>query len=100
MQVFGPSHAQCRECRLLSSLDFLSSIGHHLAHRPSDVRARCGLLFLIGHAGDVQLGVRHLVGDRLVGKGCAQQLQRPVVGGVLRVPVRGLTYSTTDEDDS
>jgi hypothetical protein len=44
--------------------------------------------------------VRHLVGDHLVSKGCAQQLQRPVVGGVLRVPVRGLTYSTTDEDDS
>ena len=56
------------------SRDFLSAVKLHLAHRLLDRLAWRRLLLLVGHAGDVQLGVRHLVGDRLVGKRSAEQL--------------------------
>src|ERR1039457_1728746 len=90
------AYTPTRAASATPSRDFLSAVSLHLAHRLLALRARGLLLIDVGHARDVQLRVRHLVGDRLVGKGCAQQLQRRVVGRVLRVLVRRLTYYATN----
>src|ERR1039457_6522284 len=56
--------AKSYSCLLLEEA---GSVRLYLAHRLLDLLARRRLLLFVGHAFLMEVGVRHLVGDRLIG---------------------------------